>query len=305
MLSENNPAVTVCVITHSKRLSSFNKMLTYLEKAALRYEGNTSLLVGNNSGVTYRETVCKALTDSNLGKALAWKVVDSPENNIAVGRNTVLDNAVTDWVAFIDDDEYPSDLWLRTLIETMQEYNCAIVAGPIIPVFPKNTVNWVSKVDIHNASDLVTGSKLDFAASGNFLVHLPSTNGARFNPEFGKTGGSDTDYFIRLTSKPKPLEIVWAEEAVVYEEIPADRATRIYTMKRFLSQGSNFKRIMIKNGKVKSIPLFYLKAITVCIISLCVAVPLVLAGSESAGNWIKRGISNLGKLYDPSSDLYW
>ena len=304
MGSESEPVVTIAVVTYKKRLHALQKMLRFLALTSSEYNGNIKLLVANNSGFEYHEPVNSILTNSNLDEDIPWKIIDCEENNIAIARNAILDNAGTDWLAFIDDDEYPSALWLNALVEAARKYQVPLVAGPIIPIFPKNTVYWVTKMDLHNAHQLKGGSKLAYAASGNILIHLPSTNGARFDPEFGRSGGEDTEYFLRLTSGPGTLEMVWAEDAIVYEDIPDARSTTKYNIMRCLSQGGNFRRTMFKTGKVKNIPLFYAKAITVGIISLVIAVPLALVKHNAVGKWMKRAFSNFGKLYNSTEHPY-
>jgi len=298
------PAVTVGVITHSKRLAAFEKLLSFLLPAIEHYRGQCELLVGNNSGTEHRQQIERSIEQSGLESVCSCRLVDSPENNIAVGRNCVIDNTNDDWLAFIDDDEFPTANWLNELCEVMLEFDVKLVAGPIVPVYESGTAKWIKSIDVHNMKGLSTGDSVPYAATGNFLMHLPSIKGARLNTAYGKTGGSDTEFFLRLTASETPLTMLWAEKAVVHEDIPAAKSTTRYVVKRSLSQGNNYKRVLSQAGKIKSPILFNLKAIAVTAVSLLVAVPLVLIGHATAGDWVKRGFSNMGKFYDPSGHLY-
>jgi len=157
------PSVTVGVITHDKRAAPFQKLLRYLAIAIDRYPGQCDLVVGNNSGAGSNAAVCQSIEESDIPAVCAWRVVDSPKNNIAVGRNCVLDNLTYGLVAFIDDDEYPQENWLIDLATTMQTHQCPLVAGPILPVFEGHARHWVKAIDIHNTRGLQTGDEIDFA----------------------------------------------------------------------------------------------------------------------------------------------
>src|SRR5205814_81024 len=44
-----------------------------------------------------------------------------PEQNIALARNRAVANAKADFIAFIDDDEFPTKTWLSTLFKVCVE----------------------------------------------------------------------------------------------------------------------------------------------------------------------------------------
>jgi len=96
----------------------------------------------------------------------------------------------------------------------------------------------------------------------------------------------------------------WAADAVVLEDIPASKSTVRYTIKRCLSQGANYRRIMRARGEIGSEGVFVFKAATVFVLSLVLALPLVLLRHDEAGHWMKRAFSNLGKFYRPGGLLY-
>ena len=45
-----------------------------------------------------------------------------PEQNIALARNRAIGNASGEYVALIDDDEFPDKQWLLTLYEAIDRY---------------------------------------------------------------------------------------------------------------------------------------------------------------------------------------
>jgi len=296
------PPITIGVVTHARRTVAFAKLLQFLSPAIRHYGGKVELLVTNNSGESHGDAVRQEVADSGIAEVCNWRVVDSPENNITVGRNLLLENASHRLMAVIDDDEYPIESWLSALVSAHQRLDSPIVGGPIEPVYQPGVALWIRQIDVHNGRDLKTGDKIDFVASGNFLIDLEAIGGLRFDPEFGVTGGGDTEFFLRL--KDAGITIRWVKEALVEEDIPLDKSTARYVIRRSLSQGSNYRRIMQGRGEISSVALFVLKAALVFLGSLSLALVLVLLRHERAGDWMKRAFSNLGKLWKPDRPLY-
>ncbi len=294
--------LSIGVITTDRRTVAFAKLLDHLKPAVEHYAGNCELVVVNNSGASTHATIETAVAASGLRNACPCIVVDSPKNNIATARNLVLDHSRHALLVLVDDDEFPTPGWLSALLELQQEYDCDAVAGPIVPVFAPGTAAWVRGVDIHNARGLARGDQLDFAASGNVLIHKPGTQGLRFDEAYGKTGGSDTDYFLRL--KDAGVVLRWAPAAIVHEDIPADRSTVRYTLRRCLIQGRNYRRILQQRRAMGPKPLFLARALSIALISLPIAGVLMVFGHDATGVWVKRAFSNLGKLYSPGEMLY-
>lgn len=305
MKSAKYPSITVGVVTYVNRLTAFETLLSYLLPAIEQYQGVCEFVVANNSGESFHQRLQESIQSSGLKKLCACNVVDSSQNNIATGRNTIIDNASHDWLAFLDDDEYPSELWLSELCEVALEWNAVLVAGPIFPIYEPGTAKWITTVDIHNIKGLNTGDQIPYAAAGNCLIHLPSIGTTRFNEQYGKTGGEDTEFFLQLTERSaEPLALIWAKDAAVMEDIPSEKATTKYIFDRCLSQGNNYKRVLIEAEKISNPWVFNIKAATVFIVSILIAIPLILLRHHTAGDWVKRGISNLGKLYTPRNSFY-
>jgi len=127
--------LTVGVITHD-RSTLFSNLLIHL-KVAIEYchskqldFGQCEVLIVNNSGSATRDKVQRIIDESTIANTCAVKVIDSPENNIALARNLIMDNAQSRWLVFVDDDEYPVPEWLVALYEQQQISGSAVVAGP-------------------------------------------------------------------------------------------------------------------------------------------------------------------------------
>lgn len=307
---ENSSELSVGVITHDRSFL-FVKLLKHL-KVAVAYahsqsENNTigpcSLIVVNNSGAHSHNKVLKAVDESEIRTVCKnVDVIDSPVNNIAVGRNLVLDNTQCRWLVFVDDDEYPNPDWLSKLYQQQQISDSAVVAGPIEPVYPEGTPKWVAALDLHNKGNLKTGDRPARVATGNCILDMEKIGSHRFDPDFGLTGGSDALFFEQLADRG--LYIVWREDAVVHETIPENRASSRYMVFRCMTQGQNFKRVILRKAGLFQHMSFRLKALLIAPPSLLIGALMLPIHDTSAALWLKRGFTNLGKLIKPSQRLY-
>jgi len=298
----NIPPVTVGVITLDRRKVAFIKLLKYLDPALSAYSGHVELLICNNGEADTKPQIEKTLAEHLTTFNGAVRVINSPENNIAIGRNVVLDNATFDLIAFLDDDEYPSVNWLNEMIAVYNECHSVVVAGPVLPVFDEACPEWVKTTDLHNVRNRQNKGIIQMTGTGNVLIDTNPIKELRFNRSFGQTGGSDTEFFLRLHDEGHAMH--WASEALVYEDIPADRAQTSYMLKRFKIQGNNYRRIMHARGAIKSTPLFLARAVFMCVASLPIAGVLWILNKPTAGDWVKRSFSNYGKLFKPAEQLY-
>ncbi len=301
LVPQSYPPLSIGVVTH-ERADAFSKLLTYLKFAIKRYPATCELVVANNSGQAANALIRRLVEASNIESVCNVQLLDSPENSISVGRNLVLDHASEPLLVFVDDDEYPVETWLLSLMDTMRKYDCELVAGPIIPVYPTSAAAWIRSVDLHNTQALKSGDTLDYAATGNFLINREGVDELRFATAFGMTGGEDTEYFLRL--KDRGLVMRWCSAAIVHEDIPENKANAKYMIHRFMTQGRNYRNIREQRDELGSVVWFYARALTLAVVALVVSSVFLMVRPEYAGNWIKRGFANLGKIVPPVRALY-
>jgi len=166
---------------------------------------------------------------------------------IAAARNRALDEAAdADLLVFLDDDEEPGDGWLATLVSAWLQWRCAAVSGPVISRFDGPVDAWVAACATFKRRRLETGSQLDGAATNNMLLDLRqlSAIGLRFDDRFGLTGGSDS-MFTRTLAKRGGV-IRWCDEAVMFETVPQQRATRDWALKRKRRSGNVWSRVRLE-----------------------------------------------------------
>ncbi len=161
-----------------------------------------------------------------------------PRQNIAVARNASVAMATGELVAFIDDDEEPSDDWLCRLYEALLEYGADGVLGPVLPKFEEGAPDWAVKGQVFQRPGFKTGTVIHWSitGTGNVLVKrevLLELDGP-FNPQLG-AGGEDTDFFRRAMARGRVF--VWSAEAVCHERVPPERTRVAFQLRRALLRG--------------------------------------------------------------------
>jgi glycosyltransferase involved in cell wall biosynthesis len=160
-----------------------------------------------------------------------------PQQNIALARNTAIEHAKGDFIAFIDDDEFPTRGWLLHLFETCTRYEADGALGPVKPHFEDVPPAWVLDGGFYHRPTHPTGFVIDWRTgrTGNLLIdrRILAAEAEPFRPEF--LSGEDTDFFRRVIAKGRMF--VWCNEAVVYETVPAGRWRRTFMLRRALMRG--------------------------------------------------------------------
>jgi succinoglycan biosynthesis protein ExoM len=160
-----------------------------------------------------------------------------PRQNIALARNKAIENAIGDYVVFIDDDESPIRRWLLTLFEACNKFNAYGALGPVHPRFAEPPPDWVVKGKFYARPTYPTGFVIDWpkGRTGNTLLRREVFAGESqpFRPEFRTA--EDQDFFRRMIEKG--YFFIWCDEAVAYETVPPIRWKRSLLLKRALLRG--------------------------------------------------------------------
>jgi len=244
----SRPHISVCVCTF-KRPNMLQRLLEKLVEQDTNGLFSFSLVVvDNDRAESAREVVEAFASAAQFGVGYFVE----PRQGFALARNLAVEQARGDFVAFIDDDEFASRQWLLNLFNTCMAYNAAGVLGPVKPYFPHPPPDWLVKGKFTERAAYQTGYILDWRQSrtGNVLFKKEIVEGEQesFRAQF-RTGGEDVDFFQRMMRKGHVF--VWCNEADVFEEVPPDRCTRTYHLRRALLRGKNtFER---EGGRLDSV----------------------------------------------------
>ncbi len=169
--------------------------------------------------------------------------VHEPRPGISAARNRALaESAGADVLVFIDDDERPHERWLQALLATLTAQGAVAVVGPVVSQFDGELTPWVAAGRFFDRRRLPTGTVIEVAATNNLLLDLRwlRDTGLRFDERFGISGGSDTLFTRELVHRGGRM--VWCDEAVVVDRVPASRTAARWVLQRAFRSGNGWAR---------------------------------------------------------------
>jgi len=228
------PHISVCICTY-RRPQLLQRLLSELLNQRTTGLFTYSIIVADNDVL---ESAKPVVTATAARSRLETTYCVEHRRNIALARNKALERSRGDFIAFIDDDEYPGEDWLLQLFNTCTNKKVDGVLGPVVPTYNEEPPTWVKKGRFHDRPRHQTGFLIDWTEgrTGNLLFKRSLLHGdaSVFRPEFG-SGGEDRDVFRRWISEGR--KFAWCDEAIAYEYIPAVRWKRSFLIRRALLRG--------------------------------------------------------------------
>lgn len=233
-----NVAVDVCVCTF--RRPGVRDTLRSL--AGQRGAPPFRVIVADNDD----EPTARPLIEQAAGEfGLNLTYVHAPRRNISIARNACLDAATAPLLAFLDDDETASEVWLAALIQGLE--GCDAVFGPVRACYPEGAPDWVRRGDFHTTKPAFrAGGTIDTGYSGNVLVRRAAIGDLRFDPALGTMGGEDTVFFAAMHRRGAKLG--YCAEAAASEPVPVERAKLSWLMRRSFRSGQSMTRLLWARG---------------------------------------------------------
>lgn len=233
-MSNPRPHIAVCICTF-KRSHLLPRLLEELGQQDTDGLFTYSITVVDNDGLQSAESVVAEFAGRSSTQV---RYCVEPRQNIALARNKAVENAAGDFLAFIDDDEFPIKTWLLTLFRACREYEVDGVLGPVKPHFDDKAPQWVIDGKFYERETYPTGFVIDWrkGRTGNVLLkrHLLVGDAIPFNPEFRT--GEDQEFFHRMIDAGH--KFIWCNEAVAFEVVPPIRWKRSFMLKRALLRGA-------------------------------------------------------------------
>lgn len=253
MNAPDKPIIAICIATY-KRPTLLLNCLNAIAELEIPDQHQLFVIVVDNDHVQSARPTIEALNNS-YEHHISYHVETS--RGIASARNRLLNEAIgikADFIAFIDDDEFPKSDWLIILFKALLNYSADVATGPVIALTEEGVVisttegkyitgNIPRKVSTNNVlfkNKLITKDKLTFDSRLNFC------------------GGEDFEFFEKSSTKDN--QHVWADEAIVFETIVKERTTTKYLFYRHFTGGiNNVVQYRFSNGVLKSWIHFLLK----------------------------------------------
>ena len=233
--SNDITAVDVCICTY--RRPAIVETLQSLSRQEGCAAVTIRVVVADNAPDTAaRELIETRARELNLNTIY----VHAPARNISIARNACLDAATAEWLAFLDDDEIASPIWLSALLREAASGQWDAVLGPVHAVYSQTAPAWVRAGNFHSTRPVFVRGRIETGYTGNVLIRRAAIarEGLRFRIELGRSGGEDEDFFNRL--RKGGGRIGFARSALAYETIPTERTSLRWLLRRNFRAGQSY-----------------------------------------------------------------
>jgi len=288
-----DPEVTICICTFRRP-----QMLTALLEA-LASQRDLHILwevvvVDNDAAESASHTIARARARHTH---LIIRDAVEPVQSIAEVRNRAVSISRGRWIAFIDDDEVPEEGWLSHLILAAGRYHADGVFGPVLPVLPNGTADWIRRGQFFDRPRHASGTVVPVGElrTGNCLISravLGSVEGP-FDLAFGLSGGEDSSLLAVL--RDRGARFLWCDEARVREQVPLERVSLSYLLRRALADGMTHARGQIRVRRGASGWVLALKGLAQLVLGLLAAPFMALRGRHAGAVWLQRAAAGAGK----------
>lgn len=231
--------IAVCVCTY-RRPEWLQRLLEGLGRQKTGGSFTFSItVVDNDKSASAKQTVMAFASAS----AVPVTYFVETRQSICLARNLAISQSAGNFIAFIDDDEFPEADWLLRLYTSCHAYDAAGVLGPVLRHFDESPPKWIIKGPFFQRPRHATGFVVPWqeGRTGNVLLRRRIVEDGQppFDPRYHR--GQDVAFFRRMIQAGHVF--VWCDEGIVHEVVPPLRWTRTFLLKRALLRGSiNTKR---------------------------------------------------------------
>ena len=222
------------VIPTYKRIDALNVALSSVEHENVAGFEIEIIIADNDPKAS-----AKDFTQDFIKKSPAnIRYIHIPQPGVSNARNGALKAAKGRYIAFLDDDMEAVSPWLASLIKARQDYDAAVIFGPVEAVMPPDGKAEYVYMQPEFSRPQQADGLVDYGfGTGNSLIDrmaciLPDPP---FDTTLNQTGGEDDVLFHNLQSQG--VKFAWASQALSREHVPARRATLSYIWKRNFAFG--------------------------------------------------------------------
>ncbi len=237
------PSVVLCIPTY-RRPAGLRNLLENVAK--LIYGGDLSVIVVDNDPQRCEGRLIVENVSLCFPRPIECEVEPNRGHTFAYNRAFLLacrSIRKPEYVAVLDDDEFPAPHWLEHMIQTARRLGADIVGGPVFPVYEKKD-HWLTRTELFMPPALRSGMVPMIFGAGSMLIRtsvLAEYLTEPFPNEYAFTGGGDLDFFRRCRSEGR--RFAWAGEAHVFETIPSSRLALSWLVRRAFRVGTDLTRV--------------------------------------------------------------
>ena len=161
--------ISICICTY-KRPEKLLRLLEGIKNQSTEELFTYSIIVVDNDHTETARVIIEEFKSENL---MEIDYYVEPDQNIALARNRAVKHAAGEFLAFIDDDEFPvNNNWLLMLYKTCAHYGADGILGPVRPLYEKTPPEWIVRGGFFERPSHTTGTVLDWnnTRTGNALV---------------------------------------------------------------------------------------------------------------------------------------
>ena len=254
--------VALCTHNHADRLRR-----TLIELADVRpLNADFECLIVNNGSTDETNELLKSNSWQLGGKP--WRIVREDKLGLSHARNRAIDEALGEYLLFMDDDETPVANWLLEYESTILTHRPDALGGRIEVSFEDDSrPRWLQDELLGFLGQLNYGSEpcqLNLPSTpffgGNFCFRRDVFRMiGRFDPFLGRrglsnVGGEDTEIYRRLLDAG--CRVWWVPNAVIQHRIQAWKLNKRYFLELHFKQG--ISEAVRKRGAGSRIPPKYL-----------------------------------------------
>ena len=288
----------VVAIPTFRRPCSLKRLLAALEK--LETQAHVRVIVADNDAERH-EGYDLCLKLSADGYRWPLEAVIAPERGIAQVRNVLVARALANpdvqFVAMLDDDEWPSPQWLAEFLRVQLETNADVLEGSILFEFESKPCGWAAGFDGMSSMCRPTGPVAMLEGAGNILLTracLDAMQAPWFDHAFALSGGEDRDFFERLARTGR--RFAWSHEAVAYSVVPASRSSLKWALQRAFSIGNTEMRVFLKHRPARRARFGEYAKIAAALLLSPLLLVILAAVPNRAADALRRVFRNMGKI---------
>lgn len=301
-------SVAICTYNRAQMLPGALDSISVQTLPANRFE---ILVVDNGSTDNTREVVAAyQARRSNV------HYIQESSPGIAHARNRAVREAMSEYIAFLDDDAWAEPQWLEELLKPIQALQLqpapVCVVGPVLLEWEGGRPDWFPPKFETLLCRYDMGSEPCFLKPGAYLL---TTNAlfhretflqlGGFRPYLGRKrgqllGGEDNDIFNRLVMAGHG--VFYQPTARVHHGVPRERQTRRYLVRRLFWDGASQPLMASSQAQEQEAPYFpwreaYLDLRRCGRFAFNLMTPLLLLRQDETWDSLWMLIQRLGRLW--------
>jgi len=226
--------------------------------------------------------------------------VHEPRPGIPSARNAALSLRGNSWgLVFLDDDEFVSEEWFRLLVDHAGQCDAHIHFAPVLPAYGPDANPLLIDGQFFERRRYSTDTAMPFGPTNNVFIRteiLDAVGPLLFDVEMSTSGGSDVDFFRRLTQLGAVAR--WFDDAVVFEDVPANRANYAWLALRFKRVGNNQARLMLYERRPYRVVLSGISRVALGAIRMGIGYIRRRPAHRDSFGLMHRGLGMIGYLFN-------